>query len=196
MALGCNIFNMGFLACFAAYPFVFKPLEKNNKPVLGAILASVAALQLASIAVVIESALSGTIALSSLAAFTKLMQAIHLPIGIIEGLITGAILALSKVVNSQKLAVSYTLVSVILAGFISQYASTKPDGLEWSLLNISSAVTENTEGILYNLSVLVQTKTSILANFAFGSITGLLAVGIFMYLICVLMTRKTVKENV
>lgn len=44
-ALGCNIFNMGFLACFVAYPFLFKPLEERNKPVLGAIIASVAALQ-------------------------------------------------------------------------------------------------------------------------------------------------------
>ena len=28
LALGCNIFNMGFLACFVAYPFLFKPLTE------------------------------------------------------------------------------------------------------------------------------------------------------------------------
>ncbi len=24
LALGCNIFNMGFLACYVAYPFIYK----------------------------------------------------------------------------------------------------------------------------------------------------------------------------
>ncbi|MFR1477004.1 MAG: energy-coupling factor ABC transporter permease [Hydrogeniiclostridium mannosilyticum] len=31
LALGCNIFNMGFLACFAAYPLIFKPLPTETK---------------------------------------------------------------------------------------------------------------------------------------------------------------------
>lgn len=60
MALGCNIFNMGFLACFLVYPFVYKPLAENKYAVLGAILSSVAALQLGSIAVVAESFISGS----------------------------------------------------------------------------------------------------------------------------------------
>ena len=45
LALGCNIFNMGFLACFVAYPLLYKPLADRKKSVAGAILASVAALQ-------------------------------------------------------------------------------------------------------------------------------------------------------
>ena len=61
MALGCNIFNMGFLACFVVYPLVYKPLVNNKKYALGAFLSSVAALQLGSIAVVAEAYLSGSI---------------------------------------------------------------------------------------------------------------------------------------
>lgn len=35
-------------------------------------------------------------------AFSMLMQSIHLPIGLIEGLATGAIIAVSKVVDTKK----------------------------------------------------------------------------------------------
>ena len=43
LALGCNIFNMGVLACFVAYPIVYKVFK--NK-VVGSIFASIVALQL------------------------------------------------------------------------------------------------------------------------------------------------------
>ena len=45
MALGCNIFNMGILACFAAYPLIYKPLADRKRPVTGAILALIASLR-------------------------------------------------------------------------------------------------------------------------------------------------------
>ena len=73
MALGCNIFNMGFLACFVAYPLLYKPLADKKRIFSGAFLASVATLQLGSIAVVAEGFLSGSIT-SRLADFTLLMQ--------------------------------------------------------------------------------------------------------------------------
>jgi len=129
LALGCNIFNMGFLACFAAYPLIFKPLANRNKAVFGIILASVAALQLGSIAAVIEGALSGSIAISSVLNFTGLMQAIHLPIGIVEGLVSGLVMVAAKFVDSKKLSIGFGAISLILAGIISQYASTKPEDL-------------------------------------------------------------------
>ena len=159
-------------------------------------MASVAALQLGSIAVVIEGALSGSIAISSVLNFTGLMQAIHLPIGIVEGLVSGLVMVAAKFVDSKKLSIGFGAISLILAGIISQYASTKPDGLEWSLLNISGAVTEQTQGILYSISETVQAKTSILAEPSFGGIAGLFAVGMIMYLACIFMARQTVKADV
>lgn len=186
LALGCNIFNMGFLACFVAYPFLFKPLEERNKPVLGAIIASVAALQFGSIAVVLEGALSGSIQFSSLLNFTALMQAIHLPIGLVEGIVTGAVVVIAKQVKPANLSIAFGGISLILAGFISQYASTKPDGLEWSLLNISDAFISQTQSSLYAISEALQAKTSILLNFApsIANIAGLMILAVLMYFVC------------
>lgn len=194
LALGCNIFNMGFLACFVAYPLLFKPLEKINKPVLGAILSSIVALQLGSIAVVVEGALSGSITLSALLNFTLLMQAIHLPIGIVEGLATGLIVAVAKISDMKKLSYTLGAISILLAGVISHFASAKPDGLEWSLLNISDSVIMQTQGMLFNVSENLQHNLSVLAQmpYTLGSVAGLFVVVGFMYLICLFMDRKTV----
>ena len=196
IALRCNIFNMGFLACFIAYPFIYKTLEEKNKPFLGAFLASLAAVQMASITVVLEGFLSGTIGLSSLANFTGLMQAIHLPIGIAEGFITGLIAILYNKIESKKLSLVFTSLALLFAGVISQYASSKPDGLEWSLLNISDGLVENTQGILYNLTSLIQTKTAILCELSStGNVIGIFIVGIIMYLICNFTAKKTLKTD-
>ena len=194
LALGCNIFNMGALACFAAYPLLYKPLAKINRPFLGALLASVAALQFGSIAVVLESALSGTIVPASILNFAGLMQAIHLPIGIIEGVVTGLIAVSAKFIDMKKLSIVFSSVAVILAGIISQYASQKPDGLEWSLLNIHSSLISGTQGHLFALSETVQAKTAVLASISSipANIIGLTAVGITMYFVCMML--KPVNE--
>lgn len=195
LALGCNIFNMGILACFVAYPLFYKPLADRNRVVTGAILASVAALQLGSIAVVIEGALSGSVELSSFLKFTGLMQAIHLPIGIVEGLVTGAVIVVAKFMDTKKFSAAAGGISLILAGVISNYASQKPDGLEWSLLNIP--VVEQTQNALYGISEAVQAKTAVLANLPYtsGSILGLLLVCGLMYLTGLLICRKMIREN-
>lgn len=195
LALGCNIFNMGFLACFVVYPFIFKPLEEKNKPVLGAFLASVVALQLGSIAAVIEGALSGSIAFFGLLNFTGLMQGIHLPIGLVEGVVSGGILAGARFMSPKVASGLFGGVSLVLAGIISKYASKNPDGLEWSLLNISDAVTEQTQGVLYRLAEAFQAQTAIFSNLDFGWLAGLLAAGAVMYFACVLLNLKTAKEN-
>ncbi len=196
LALGCNIINMGALACFVAYPLLYKPLAKINRPFLGALLSSIAALQFGSIAVVFEGALSGSIPASSLINFASLMQAIHLPIGIIEGAVTGVIAVAARFVDTKKLSISFVSIAVILAGFISQYASQKPDGLEWSLLNIHNSVIMQVQGQIYTAAEAFQAKTSILTNMASipANIIGLLIIGIAMYAICILLNNKTVKE--
>ena len=197
LALGCNIFNMGFLACFVAYPLLYKTFADKNKPVLGAVLASVGALQLGAAAVVIEGALSGSIALSGLLHFSGLMQAIHLPIGLAEGVLTAAIVVLAQKIDLKKLSYGFGGISLVLAGFIAQYASSKPDGLEWSLLNISDSVMMQTEGVFYAVSEAFQAKSAILASIspAAGNLIGLFATGALMYLGCLLLSRKTVNEN-
>lgn len=197
LALGCNIFNMGFLACFAIYPLIYKPLAKNNKIFIAALLSSVAALQIGSIAVIAEGALSGSIQMSEILNFTGLMQAIHLPIGLVEGIVTGSIVVLAKFVETKKLSLSFAGLSLILAGIIAPYASSKPDGLEWSLLNISNSVVMQTQNQLYTLAETVQNKTALFANmpYTFGNIAGLFAVGIIMLLTCLILNRKMVTAD-
>ena len=198
LALGCNIFNMGVLSCFVAYPLLYKPLAKRSKPVAGAILASVGALQLGSIAVVLEGALSGSIAMSSVWNLTGLMQMIHLPIGLVEGIVTAAVVVAAKFASPKKLSYFLSITAVILAGVISPYASQKPDGLEWSLLNISDSVVMQTQGLLYEISQTVQAKSAIFTGmpYTFGAIAGLFAVAAIMFATGMLLSRKMVSENV
>ena len=196
MALGYNIFNMGFLACFVVYPLLYKPLADNKRIFSGAFLASVAALQLGSIAVVAEGFLSGSIT-SRLADFTLLMQGIHLPIGIVEGIVTGAIIVAAKFVDTKKFFIGISSLAVILAGFISAYASQRPDGLEWSLLNISDSVVMQTQGSIYTIAEALQAKMAIFSNmpFTLGSIAGLVTIAAITYLACIIMNNDRKSEN-
>ena len=197
LALGCNIFNMGVLACFVAYPLFYKPLADKNKPFLGAVAASIIALQLGSLAVVAESALSGSVALSGVGAFAALMQAIHLPIGVAEGFVTGGIVLASKFVDSKKLSCCFAGLAIVLGGLISQFASTKPDGLEWSLLNVSDFVVNQTQSAVYAVSEFVQQKTAILTllNGSVAAIVGIALVACMMFLVCNNLKAETIKIN-
>ena len=163
LALGCNIFNMGFLACFVAYPLIYKPLAQNKKVVFGSILASVATLQLGAFAVVIQAALSGSI--TNVLSFAGFMQSIHLAIGIVEGIVCAIfVLAAQKTQLSKTFSYIMGTFLILLAGIISNYASAKPDGLEWSLLNMSNSFVEQTQGQIYTISETLQAKSSFLIN--------------------------------
>ena len=181
LALGCNIFNMGFLACFVAYPIVYR-IFKNK--VIGSIFASIVALQLGSLAVAVEGAISGSI--TNAAMFTSLMCGIHLAISVIEGIVTAGIVAVAQKTNLSKMF-SYVTggFALILAGVISHYASTKPDGLEWSLLNMSDSFVAQTQGQIYAISEAIQIKTAILTSIpsVYANLIGLLAVTIVAYLV-------------
>ena len=163
LALGCNIFNMGFLTCFVAYPLIYKPLAQNKKIVFGSILASVATLQLGAFAVVIQAALSGSI--TNVLSFAGFIQSIHLAIGIVEGIVCAIfVLAAQKTQLSKTFSYIMGTFSILLAGIISNYASAKPDGLEWSLLNMSNSFVEQTQGQIYTISETLQAKSSFLIN--------------------------------
>lgn len=196
LALGCNIFNMGFLACFVAYPLLYKPLENKNKPVTGAILSSIIALQLGSIAAVAEASLSGAIS-GNLLNFTSMMQLIHLPIGIVEGLVSGFVILMSKFVNKNVMTSIFAGSSVILASVISQFASTKPDGLEWSLLNISDSVVTQSQYALYNMSEALQAKTAILQSLQSisANLAGLIITAALIYFTCLTLYKQAGKIN-
>ena len=196
MALGCNIFNMGFLACFVVYPLVYKPLVNNKKYALGAFLSSVAALQLGSIAVVVEAYLSGSIT-SNLSSFAALMQGIHLAIGAAEGLFTAAVVyaVMNTKIRQSILTSVFAISSLVIGAFLAQYASQKPDGLEWSLLKMSDSMVMQTQGVLYSISESIQAKTSVLAQIQpiAANISGIIITALLMAAVGYMLSYKTVE---
>lgn len=196
MALGCNIFNMGFLACFVVYPLVYKPLVNNKKYALGAFLSSVAALQLGSIAVIAEAYLSGSIT-SNLASFAALMQGIHLAIGAAEGLFTAAVVyaVMNTKIRQSILTSVFAISSLVIGAFLAQYASQKPDGLEWSLLKMSDSMVMQTQGVLYSVSEAIQAKTAVLGQIQpiTANISGIIIAAILMAAVGYILSYKTVE---
>lgn len=196
MALGCNIFNMGFLACFVVYPLVYKPLVDNKKYALGAFLSSVAALQLGSVAVVAEAYLSGSIT-SNIASFAALMQGIHLAIGAAEGLFTAAVVyaVMNGKIRQSILTSVFSVSALVIGAFLAQYASQKPDGLEWSLLKMSDSMVMQTQGILYSISESIQAKTSVLAQIQpiAANISGIIITALLMAAVGYMLSYKTVE---
>lgn len=196
MALGCNIFNMGFLACFVVYPLVYKPLVNNKKYALGAFVSSVAALQLGSIAVVAEAYLSGSIT-SNLSSFAALMQGIHLAIGAAEGLFTAAVVyaVMNGKIRQSILTSVFSVSALVIGAFLAQYASQKPDGLEWSLLKMSDSMVMQTQGVLYSVSEAIQAKTAVLEQIQpiTANISGIIIAAILMAAVGYILSYKTVE---
>lgn len=157
LALGCNVFNLGIFPIFIAYPLLYKPIAghppRSGRMVAAAVVAAVVGLQLAAFGVVLETTASGISALP-FQAFLLLMQPIHLPIGIIEGVVTAAIIAfvhrarpelVERTLTGQPLGrlplrgmlVAFALAALFLGGVVSWFASTQPDGLEWAIATVA-----------------------------------------------------------
>jgi len=149
LALGCNIINMALVPSFLGY-FVYKSATAARpgpaRIFLGAVLASVISIEAGAALVPIEAWLSGVL-MVPFTTFLLTMVGVHVPIGLIEGVITVAVLAyLQQVrpdivaagvpgtVRISRRAVLATLLvaTAVTAGGLSLLASELPDGLEWS----------------------------------------------------------------
>ena len=159
LALGCNIFNLGFFPAFIAYPFIYKPLAgfppSKTRIAVAAMIAAIVGLQLGAFSVVLETVASG---ISSLpfATFAGLMQPIHLAIGVVEGLVTGAVVffvyqARPEIIQSvqdarplgatplRNVLAAFLALALLTGGLVSWFASENPDGLEWAIAKVSGA---------------------------------------------------------
>lgn len=139
-ALGANIFNMGLVGIWVGW-WLLQPLQRllggsRNRLPLAAGIAAALSIVAASICVAIELAISGTVALDIA---LPAMVGIHILIGIGEGLITGGVLTyLVKVrpdlLPGEQPQLQKWVVPVIgvllIAGVLSLFASSWPDGLE------------------------------------------------------------------
>lgn len=183
LSLGCNIINMGFYTCFIAYPFIYKPIVKKGyaKGRLGiaTIFAAVVGLQLGAFSVVLETLFSGKAELP-FTTFILFMQPIHLAIGIVEGIVVTAVVSfvwkvrpeiIDNAVKSEKnnsvkkLVIGFILVAAITGGLFSWFASTNPDGLEWSMVKTSKTeeLTSNTK--VHKVAEEIQKKTAFMPGY-------------------------------
>lgn len=209
LALGANVWNMAFYGCFIGFYLIWRPIMHSNwfgkmgaraaqrmKIILASIIGCIATLQLGAFSVVVETSLSG-IAELPFGAFCAIMQPIHLAIGLIEGLITAAVLTFvyearpelikevdtsdGTVSNKRSLGTVVVIMAVAVAlvgGVLSLFASSNPDGLEWSLFGNSEAgysenmgLDEDEFGISSSAAdkaAAVQDSTAFLPDYAFA----------------------------
>lgn len=190
LALGCNIFNLGIFPAFIAYPLIYKKIIGPQPSPIRISIASVAAvtvaLQLGAFSVVVETVTSG---ISSLpfTTFLLLMQPIHFAIGIVEGMVTAAVVsfvsaARPEIIQSaittrplgaislRNIIVAFIALTLLTGGFLSWHASDKPDGLEWSIAKITGAeeITA-TQHTLHRALAAIQEKTAFLPDYSFPS---------------------------
>lgn len=151
LALGCNIINIGLVPGYLGY-FVYKSVTigrfSNFRTYVAMMLASVIALEVGAVLVVIQAALSGVL-LVPFSTFLVTMLGVSFMIGIVEGFATVAVLgyiqqvrpgmvgeSLVGRVRLSRKAVLVTLgvFTIITAGGFSLLASNSPDALEWSYL--------------------------------------------------------------
>jgi len=205
MALGANCWNMAFYGCFVGYFLIWKPVNASRwfgegrsaeraRIIAASILGCIITLQLGAFSVVLETSLSGITELP-FGSFLALMQPIHLAIGLIEGLITAAVLVFvydsrpellqgvgfsgeRTAKRSLKSVVAIlAIVAVAVGGGLSLLASSNPDGLEWALFGNSDGGYSSNMGLdeeNYGVSSQaaekaesVQEKTSFLPDYAF-----------------------------
>jgi len=187
LALGSNIFNLGFFTCFLAYPLIYKKIvgkEYSAKRIMiASMITAVVGLQLGAFGVVLETLFSGKTELP-FKTFVLLMQPIHLAIGIVEGLVTAAVISfvwkarpeiLEKVSLNQplgnlslkKVMIGLAAVAVFTGAVLSWFASSHPDGLEWSMFKTSGKEELEAEGNIHQKMSGIQSKTAFLTGYGF-----------------------------
>lgn len=123
------------------------------------------------------------------------MQPIHLAIGLVEGLITAAVLVFvyearpemlyqvqsekkEKLSRKKTLAI-LTVCVVLIAGVLSLFASSHPDGLEWSIERITGSTEIDTaKDDVYSASEALQEKTAVLPDYAFKGSDSILGTSV------------------
>ena len=185
LALGTNIINMGIVPCFLIYPFVWKGIVgqklTKKKVFIASCVSGMLAMTLGALGVVVETYASG-IAKIPFTNFVMLMIPIHVLIGLGEVLITSAVvwfaLEQNMIENNQlthkglhKSTVISALVGLMIPVIaLTWFASSQPDGLEWSLAGSSAQLAEaQPPTAVHEFAQNLQQKTTSLPDYTFGS---------------------------
>lgn len=226
LALGCNVWNMAFYGCFIG-GFLIWRLMNGKKMTKGSITAAsvigcIVGLQLGAFSVTIETLISGITELP-FTVFLGMMQPIHLAIGLIEGLITAAVLVFIYEARPEILCgyeqvgeeaagrmsrkgtvMALAALALMIGGVVSLFASGYPDGLEWSIEKVAGTTELAAGGGVYQIAGKLQSITAFLPDYAFKaadsaagtSVSGIVG-GIVVLAVCfgVCMLIKKVKSK-
>jgi cobalt/nickel transport system permease protein len=188
LALGANIFNLGVLPCYLAYPLLYRPIAgagaSPRRMAVAAVVAAVVGLQLGALGVVLQTVGSGITSLP-FAAFAALMLPIHLAIGIVEGLATAAVVLFVLRARPDLLAgaagdatspslkpllAAFGVAAVLIGGALTWFASAQPDGLEWSVERTAgTAELEARDDGIHATLARLQQRLAVLPDYALPS---------------------------
>lgn len=192
LALGCNIWNMGFYGCFIGALLIWRPIMKRGaskgKIIAASLVGCVITLQMGAFSVALQTLASGITDLPFVT-FISVLQPIHLAIGLIEGLITAAVLCFiyearpeilwgvrgieetmekkTGKLSFRNILLVLSLVTAVVAGGLSLVASAYPDGLEWSIEKLTGSTELEAYGKVYEGVAKIQEMTAILPDYAF-----------------------------
>ena len=214
LALGCNVWNMAFYGCFIGSMLIWKNIMRNGasrkKITAASITGCIVTLQLGAFSVTLETLASGITSLSFIS-FVSVMQPIHLAIGLVEGIITACVLCFvyearpdilwgvggDTVSARGRLTFKKTLVvlsvsALVIAGVVSLFASSHPDGLEWSIERLTGSTEIEAEGGVYDTAEKLQDTTAVLPDYSFknsdspaGTSVSGVAGGVAVIAVCV-----------
>ena len=186
LAIGCNVWNMAFYGCFIGsliWKCILKKEVTKSKIISASILGCVLTLQMGAFSVSLETLLSGITELP-FKTFLLAMQPIHLAIGFVEGCITAAVLCFVQEARpellwgvngnqlNQKFSFKKTIavlgvVAVLIGGGLSLFASSNPDGLEWSIQKLTGTTELESNGEIYESASSIQESTALLPDYSF-----------------------------
>jgi cobalt/nickel transport system permease protein len=149
LALGCNIINMAIVPSYLGY-LLYKSSTAGQfsslRVYIGAMLACLVAVEAGAVLVPIEAALSGVLVVP-FSTFLITMIGVHFLVGVVEGLITLAVVGylqqvrgdmivgipVGKVRLSRKAVLTtFVVLTIVIGAGLSLLACGLPDGLEWS----------------------------------------------------------------
>lgn len=183
LALGCNIVNLGVVPALIGLP-LYRWLAGSQpgapRAAWAAVAAAVVSLQIGALGVVLQTVASGISALP-LGTFLAFMQPIHLGIGLVEGLVTAAIVGFvartrpdilqhagAAAGRSLKgLLAAFGLSALVVGGVGAWYAAEDPDGLEWSIARAAGGELPEPESALHGSLARLQGRTALLPDYGF-----------------------------
>lgn len=188
MALGCNVWNMGFYGCFVGGFLIWRAFTAGKmtrgRIIAASVIGCIVSLQLGAFSVTLETLASGVTELP-FGVFVRFMLPIHLAIGLVEGLITAAVLIFVfesrpelleggavRTGGGERLKLPAVLAilaasALVIGGLLSHLASSHPDGLEWSVEKVTGMTEVEGGGALAQWAAGVQDRTALLPDYAF-----------------------------